>query len=212
MARLSQGILGGISGKIGNVVGSSWKGIAVIKSKPLSVANPRSAGQVSQRNSMSTIVGFATSLLADTIKPLWDRFAQKQSGYNAFVSNNIANCDEDGLITASDFVISKGKMVAVDINSALSSFASKETVIFFDTDLPDPYALSTDLAYAVAYSAVEKKMYTNPVKTTRASGETVVRFGENVGLGETLVIYLAFKRADGTIVSNTSHELSVVGA
>lgn len=212
MARLSQGILGGISGKIGNVVGSSWKGIPVIKSKPLSVANPRSAGQVSQRNSMTTIVAFATSLLADTIKPLWDRFAQKQSGYNAFVSENIANCDENGLVSTSDFVISKGKMVAVDINSAISSVASKETVIYFDTDLPDPYALSTDIAYAVAYSAVQKKMYTNPVKTTRAFGETVVRFDENVGLGETLVVYLAFKRADGTIVSNTSHEVSVVGA
>ena len=48
MGILKQGILGGFSGKVANVVGTSWKGIAVIKAMPLSVANPKTAGQVAQ--------------------------------------------------------------------------------------------------------------------------------------------------------------------
>jgi hypothetical protein len=41
MGKISQGILGGISGKVGNVIGGSWKGIDYIRVKPSSVANPR---------------------------------------------------------------------------------------------------------------------------------------------------------------------------
>lgn len=212
MARLSQGILGGISGKIGNVVGSSWKGIAVIKSKPLSVANPRTAGQIAQRNSMATIVDLSTQILADTVKPLWDRFAQKQSGYNAFVQANIANCNSGGIVDPTVFVIAKGKMPSTEINSVVASFASKEAVMYFPVTLDNSFSLATDLAYAVAYSPSTNKMFVNPIKTTRSFGETVVAFDDSLALGSSLVCYLAFKRADGTIVSNTSHEIVNIGA
>ena len=33
MARISKGILGGLSGKIGNVVGSSWRNIDYVRAK-----------------------------------------------------------------------------------------------------------------------------------------------------------------------------------
>lgn len=210
MARLNQGILGGISGKIGNVVGSSWKGIAVIKSKPLSVSNPRTAGQIAQRSAMSTIVAASTVLLSDSVKPLWDRFAQRKSGYNAFVQANISNCDGDGLIIPSSFVLAKGKMQAPEINSAVASQGSQEIVVFFPTTSGDPFALSTDLAYAVAYSATHKMWFYNPIKTARDFGETVIVFDDMVNIGETLHIYLVFKRADGTVVSSTGYESTVV--
>jgi hypothetical protein len=34
MAKLNNGILGGISGKVGNIVGSSWRNIDTIRSNP----------------------------------------------------------------------------------------------------------------------------------------------------------------------------------
>lgn len=212
MARLNQGILGGISGKIGNVVGSSWKGIAVVKSKPLSVANPRTAGQIAQRSSMSKIVQIAAVMLSDTIKPLWDRFAQKKSGYNAFVQSNIANCDADGLVIPSSFTLAKGKMISPEVNSAVASAGTGECVIYFPMTSEDPFALDSDLAYAAVYSATHQLWATNSVKTARSFGECVVKFDDVILQGETLHVYLAFKRADGTVVSNTGYESTVVGA
>lgn len=38
MGTIKQGILGGFSGKVGNVVGASWKGIDYIRSLPSSVS------------------------------------------------------------------------------------------------------------------------------------------------------------------------------
>lgn len=212
MARLNQGILGGISGKIGNVVGSSWKGIAVVKSKPLSVANPRTAGQIAQRSSMSKIVQIAAIMLSDTIKPLWDRFAQKKSGYNAFVQANIANCDVNGLVNPSLFVMAKGKMISPSINAAVASASSNECVIYFPQTSEDPFALDSDLAYAAVYSATHQLWATNNIKTERNFGECVVNISPQILAGETLYIYLAFKRADGTVVSNTGMETTVVVA
>ena len=88
MGVIKRGILGGFSNKVGNVVGSTWKGIAVVKSMPLSVANPRSAGQVKQRTFFKHMTILASGTLSSIIKPLWDRFASNMSGYNAFISTN----------------------------------------------------------------------------------------------------------------------------
>lgn len=49
MAKLSSGILGGISGTVGNVVGGRWRGINYIRSKPTSVKNPNTEAQRTQR-------------------------------------------------------------------------------------------------------------------------------------------------------------------
>src|SRR6056297_342110 len=116
MAIIKQGIMGGFSGTIGNIVGSSWKGIDVMKSKPLSVSNPKTAAQQAQRGAFGQCVAFAASLLSVIIKPLWDRFAMQMSGFNAFVSTNVSNFDSDGVVDYSSLVVSKGKMSETPID------------------------------------------------------------------------------------------------
>lgn len=88
MGIIKQGILGGFSNKVGSVVGSSWKGIAVMRSLPISVANPRTAAQVSQREEFAQTAKIASSMLAEVVQPCWNRNAKRMSGYNAFVKYN----------------------------------------------------------------------------------------------------------------------------
>ena len=40
MGTIKQGILGGFSGKVGTVIGGSWKGISYMRSQAQSVKNP----------------------------------------------------------------------------------------------------------------------------------------------------------------------------
>lgn len=56
MAILKQGILGGFSGKVGPVVGFTWRGKQVIRAKATSVRNPRTPAQLEQRAKF-TLVG-----------------------------------------------------------------------------------------------------------------------------------------------------------
>lgn len=68
MGKIKSGIFGGVSGKVGNLTGSSWKGIPVIKSRPQSVAYPATTGQVAQTTKMSAIVSFSKQILSGWIK------------------------------------------------------------------------------------------------------------------------------------------------
>ena len=121
MGKIKRGILGGFSGKVANVIGGSWKGIAYMRSQPLSVANPNTAGQVSQRGAFSQIVIVAKILLSSVLKPLNDRFAQNMSGYNRFVQMSIAAFDVDGLATPSLLKISEGSLLGEDVEGVTTT-------------------------------------------------------------------------------------------
>lgn len=57
MAIYKQGVLGPFSGKVGTVVGSSWRGVPYIRSLATKVANPRTQGQVAARSRLAAIAG-----------------------------------------------------------------------------------------------------------------------------------------------------------
>lgn len=139
MGKIKQGILGGFSGKVANVVGSSWKGIAVMKSLPLSVANPRTSAQILQRERFSNLVILAASILTSVVKPLWDRFAQKMSGFNDFVKSNFDNfIGETSEIYFPGIAISKGKMLEAKTFSGTWSDATTLVLTWTSYD-DDPF-------------------------------------------------------------------------
>ncbi len=55
MGTYKQGILGSFIGKVGTVVGSTWRGLAVMRSLASKVANPRTAAQVAVRNRLAAV-------------------------------------------------------------------------------------------------------------------------------------------------------------
>ena len=65
MAKLRSGILGGISGTVGNVVGGRWRGIDYIRTKPASVKNPNTEAQRKQRMKFRLVMS-----LLKKIRPL----------------------------------------------------------------------------------------------------------------------------------------------
>jgi hypothetical protein len=208
MGVLKQGILGGFSGKVANVVGSSWKGIAVIKALPLSVANPNTASQQIYRNRIKYCCLFALNILTNTIKPCWDRFAMRMSGFNAFIKANRTIFDSTGLVTPASLVISSGKMAATAISAVTTGNATKTVKIDWVDDSGSGYKLASDEAYAVAYNATTKEVmgHTNPAPATRRDAATLtITFIANNTTGDHVHCYLAFRRADGTVVSETDY-------
>ena len=89
MAIIKRGILGGFSNKIGNVVGTSWKGISVMRSLPQSVHNPKTEAQEEQRTNFAVASKLGSQLLDSVIKPFWDKKAIRMSGYNLWVQKNL---------------------------------------------------------------------------------------------------------------------------
>ena len=205
MARMFQGILGGLSGKIGNVVGSSWKGIPVLKTKPLSVANPQTTAQVAQRTSMTASVHYASLFNSGVIKPLWDRFASKMSGYNAWIQANIDKFTDKTTADWANIVMSKGKMTAVEIEDVDIVTATTTLTVTFASTLTDAYQQSTDKAYLCAINATTGDVALPATASTRADGASYALFQKEVVTGNVIKVYVSFKRADGTVVSDSAY-------
>jgi hypothetical protein len=211
MGVIKRGILGGFSGKVGSITGTSWKGIEVMKSRPLSVANPRTAGQVAQRTKLSNVVAFATAINADVIKPLWDRFAVKASGYNDFVSANIALFATEFPSPLQNLVMSRGKMQATPIGNITCSAGDLLATISWVDDSGEGFKLATDVPYVVIAQLGEGLVIGATAPVQRSSGSIDISLPSAI-IGDQLAVYLAFRRADGTIVSNSSYKAGVVVA
>jgi len=160
MALLKKGILGGISGKVGNVVGGTWKGIDYIRSLASSVANPRSPGQVTQRTKFSAVVEIGSQLLGSIIQPFWNGKVPKMSGFNAFVQQNIDSFTSEGVAIWNEIFMSKGSLLAPVSVSITSQNNDGDFVLQWVDNGGVGNALSTDLMSVVAYNEGSAEWFT----------------------------------------------------
>ena len=205
MAKISQGILGPYSGKCGNVVGSSWKGIGIQKGYQPIVSNPRTAAQIGNRSLMSNVVAFAQAILATVIKPCWDRFASRMSGYNAFVSANKSLFADELPNPPSSLRTSIGKMAATPIKLITASVGGNTMKIDWDNDAGQGFKLASDLCYIVVWDEVSAVVSGFAPGAVRNAGTVTVTLPSAIPPDNAYNVYLSFLRADGSVVSNNSY-------
>lgn len=211
MAVIKQGILGGLSGKIGNVVGSSWKGIAVLKSLPLSVANPKSPGQVAQRNRFTGCVEAARILLAALIQTYWNPFAQRMSGYNMFVSENVETFDGGIFTDFAAFFATRGSLLGITSTGASASAAGNSITVPWTDNSGQADALATDEVIVTAYNDTQDYWIVDAGSVTR-NAETITITDNLVAASDELKIYLSVSRPDVSKVSDSTYSAITAGA
>ena len=202
MAILKSGILGGVSGRIGTVVGAGWKGIDVLRTYNGSPANPKTNAQVANRTRFSSITDIASNLLATVIKPCWDRFAVKMSGYNAFSSVNKDVFTMAGQFLKDNLLITKGKMLKV--SGAVYSITGQNVTLDWSDSIEDRYQQPTDLVFYAVIS--------NAGVVLASGGGSVPRSATNIlniqiPSGYTTAncsAYIGFMRVDGSVVSDSA--------
>lgn len=210
MGVIKQGILGGFQNKVGAVIGSNWKGIATMRSRPISVANPRTGKQVAVRSEFSTLVKMASTLNATLIRPYWSRFAQKKTGANAFISANYGKMAGNVTRIPERMVLSQGKLdgladYAVD-------FKNNDYVLTWDKNALGVYGAATDKVSIFVLCGTQDETGRNSVEY-KYIGETTRSTGTfNVDPADTLPeimeivdarFVVCVSRVDGTMVSNS---------
>jgi hypothetical protein len=95
MAKIPAGILGRLSGKVGEVVGASWKGIAYIRQYVIP-ANPNTALQQTERGLFADMVWLAKACLGPILQVFWDPFIRQNSGWAHFIGTNRKLYTESG--------------------------------------------------------------------------------------------------------------------
>jgi hypothetical protein len=209
-AVIKRGILGGFKGKIGNIIGSSWKGIATMRAQPLSVANPKSAGQVTQRGKFSFAVSIAQTILTVIIKPLWDRFAVQMSGYNSFIKANVAELVSYAGTDWSAIKFSIGKIGNAGQVSFQLSAATEDLYVEWDSTSGVENKLDSDIPYIVLVNVTGEFIAASVLDATRASSSTTVTIPSDTTVGDLVYGYLMFARSDGSLVSSSEYVVVTV--
>lgn len=113
MAVVQNPLIGRTKQKFSNAIFTTWKGINVIRSKPLTVANPNSPAQQAARSkfALTSIIG---KKALSAIKKGFAKQAIGKSEVNVFVSRNIGAVQLDGggvpSITDANLKVSEGQL------------------------------------------------------------------------------------------------------
>ena len=197
MGVIKQGILGGFSGKVGSVVGTSWKGVAVMKAMPLSVANPQTPLQQANRVRNSKALVFAQAVGTSFIRTYWNRIAKGMSGFNFFMSNNAYIYDGANLQwVLGNAVLAKGSIDGVELSSATLSQEGEGTVSWTDYG-SKPSQSSTDIINVVLFNSDREAAF---VSVDVPATEDNVTFNMPNGwtVGDTVRYWIVSRRANGT--------------
>ena len=124
MATLKKGILDGFRGKVGTVIGSTWKGKDVMRALPDTAGNKPSERQLAQQQRFGMIMGFL-KLFMPLTRIGFRTNNREMTAQNAAVSYNLANAVEGTYpnqgIAYDKVMLSQGTLAAADALSAEST-------------------------------------------------------------------------------------------
>ncbi len=203
MGTIKQGILGGFSGKVGTVIGGSWKGIAYMRSQAQSVKNPRTEAQMEQRSKFALTLAFLKPI-TNYIRTGYKTYANKQTAFNAAMSyickNAIAGTYPDYSLDYQSVLVSRGSLTPAE-NATATAIAGKIQFSWTDNSGVSD-ALATDLAMPLIFNNDTKEAIFNTSAATRADSSVEINVPAD-WVGNEVEPYIAFISADGKNVSNS---------
>jgi len=206
MAVINKGILGGVAGKVGNVVGGNWKGIDYLRSMPASVANPKTLKQQTQRSKFTTTLNFLkplTSLLAIGFK----NYANGVTGFNVAMSYNVKNAISGTYpaftVNYPVTQISRGNLTGAS-GAAVASTVAANVVFTWQNNAGTGNAQATDTAILVTfYPTLNEAVYkVTTIARSAATATLTVPAKYSKVLAHCWII---FQTADGQLQANSNY-------
>ena len=206
MSTINQGILGGFSGKVGTVIGGSWKGISYMRSIPASVSNPRTPAQLEQRAKFTAIVQFLRPLTA-FLRIGFKSQAIKKSAFNAAMAFNFKNIIT-GIYPAFDIDYSKVSVSQGNLPGALNplttSVATGTVRFAWEDNSWETDASDDDQAVLVVYNPARQAAVSVIGGITRAVGSQTITLPDSF-TGDEVQCYIAFINANQSVISNSQY-------
>ncbi len=204
MGTIKQGILGGFSGKVGSVIGGVWKGISYMRGIPLSVANPQTDAQLTQRQKWSVTMRFIQPL-SEFLQLGFKQYAVKQTGINAAMSYNIRNAltgtYPNIAIDYPNALVARGNLPSA-LNQVASSTVAGTVKFDWEDNSGEIGAAATDKTLLVVYNPTQNQAVTVNQLAERGDGTQTVTVPDSFS-GDLCECWMAFISAEG-VVSNSA--------
>ena len=206
MATFEKGIVGGFSGKVGPIVGSSFRGLDVLKSKPKKSNKPPTPEQEMYRMRFGLTVRFLSPLKRIITRGYGNSEGTK-SKLNQCISYHAQNAltgdFPDLAINFSKVILTKGELDGA--NNSTVSVSDAATVNFSWTDNSGlGLNKATDLVVMAVYIPSKERhaLLIGPSDRASQSGTIVLPVDYP---GETVHCWMAFVSADGKAASTSNY-------
>ncbi|EHQ44010.1 DUF6266 family protein [Myroides odoratus] len=171
MAEIKQGILGGVSGKVGTVVGANWKGKNIIRSKPRKSSKKPTVLQLNQRAKFKLVSNFL-----QPINSILSRYFGSEQGLKTRVNlalsyhlqEAVENQDGNWIINPEKVVLSKGILPLINMEN--TTVDNSELNLTWNVPEGASLGSATDLLTVVVYNDESKVFHIFDKVTTRDSG------------------------------------------
>jgi len=212
MGTIKKGILGGFSGKVGTVVGSSWKGIAYMRSLPLKVKNPRTLAQRTHRAKFAIALNFLKPM-TELLRTGWKLYARRKSPFNAAMSYAFANAITgdypDYAVDPSKILISRGSLYPAT-NPLAFPIPGAINLEWDDTGL-SKFINQTDKALVAVVNPAKSQAVYDTDGAPRSELTQSINLPADWA-GDTVEVYLGFISEDGKAVANSVYVGAITAA
>lgn len=203
MGEIKRGILGGFSGRVGTVVGSTWKKVSYMRALALSVANPRTLPQQEQRTRFALTLAFLRTL-TPYLRVGYKPQTQTRTAFNAAMSYNIryALTGEfpDIGVDYRRVMVARGSLTPV-FDVTVTKEDGKIAMAWTDNSgMGDAFA--TDLAMPLAYNKKRSLAVYDFAAATRGDAALELALPADWG-DDPVAVYLAFRSEDNRTVTNS---------
>jgi hypothetical protein len=158
MGVIQKGILGGFSGKVGTVVGASWRGKDVIRSLPKKGQRKATEPQEIQRLKFTLVAKFL-SPIKPIVRAYFGQAIAEKSKYNLATSYHMTEAvtgdNPDFVIDFLKVILTKGDLLGIS-NPDASADANAAIVFNWTDNSGEGQAVAEDQVLAMVYNTSKK--------------------------------------------------------
>ncbi|MFC6269623.1 DUF6266 family protein [Frigoriflavimonas asaccharolytica] len=211
MATIKKGILGGFSGTVGTVVGASWRGMDIIRSKPKASGGNPTARQLLQRQKFAMAIRFQNSLRKMQSR-LYGENAGVKSRVNLAASyllkEVIAEQNGQAVLMMDKVIVTKGTLTGFQ-NLAVAVAAGQTLDFTWQDNSNQALAKETDIFCTAVYEEESGEFALNEGPEQRdASAASVVL--PAIWVGKTLHVYAFFQTVEQDAACNSYYLGTVI--
>lgn len=204
MARVQNPIIGQAINQAGGMIFSVWKQVKVMRSKPLSVANPQTPAQQAVRRRMALLASLMRELLQG-IRLGYVRYQNGTTQWAQFLKENFATATTDNgtiaAITVNALKFAKGTLLGVSAFERESAVGQAVRTVW-DDNSGQPGAAASDVLHVMVVNADGSAVAYIPTTTPRSAGEYTVTCPADI-TAATAKIYGFFVNTAGDDVSDS---------
>lgn len=206
MGKFLKGILGGFSGKVGNVVGASWQDINYLRSLPRKSTKPPTEAQLKQRMTFGLVMGFLRPI-GILIKVGYQSYTGNQTPMNAAMAYHLKDA-VTGIypnlaIDLPEVKFSKGNLLAAYLPEAEAALAG-EVKFNWLNNAPVGSTNGTDRATLLLYNPA-KELFTYVQGAAARSALTFTVEVPSDYSGDVVHCWIAFVSVNGKEVSDSDY-------